>query len=378
MANINWRIKLIKSDGSLFSTANVADAMVRLRESDVSGADLGAYGQFTEVGNGLWEIEVGDDESGFYLVQISEDAGVTYSNVDGYAPKLLILNEVLTLANAQTVSGNKTFSGDNILSGDNSVTGTIDVVASGFKIGGTIVSVTAAELNILDGATLTTAELNRLAGNGTTLDKLLTDATAESISAPSKVQETDTHVVISVDEIADSDGNALVGKYRFQYVFNNTASDTPSATDSEIISGDNTVKIEKPNTGDSVYDSTAYLHVRVQFENATGNTGWSIVLDTSVTEPESTLTDAGVIEELASGTDNATAVLRAIVNLISDNSTIGRIMAEEKKHAYLSGSGAPSVSADYVGQWYLDTSNENWYKAIDTGNETRADDWTQL
>ncbi len=74
-------------------------------------------------------------------------------------------------------------------------------------------------------------------------------------------------------------GIALSGPYTIEYIVDNTATIDWSLTTSQetLISTQNHVAVPKPVEGDSVYNSTAYVHYRVKFTNAnsTSYTPWT-------------------------------------------------------------------------------------------------------
>jgi len=188
MADIRYEVKLWQSDGTVFSSALETGGAVRLRSSTVAGADSGEYtgndatsGVFTEVGQGLWYIMIDSADSGYFRIESYTTAAGAYSAVDGFNPKYISLAPFLPTAGG-TMSGN-------IVMADNSVTGLdtltftdtdgtvagianknlvdkattetvtgawahtgfIDITASKLKIGGTVVSSTAADLNLVSG-----------------------------------------------------------------------------------------------------------------------------------------------------------------------------------------------------------------------------------
>ncbi len=187
MADIRWEVKIWQTDGTVFSGANEAGAEVRLRESDTAGADGGEYtgnvagtGVFTDRLQGLWSIEIDSGDSGWYLVQSKTTATGVWADVKGFAPIYITRDEFLPLSGG-TMSGNIVM-GDNDITGisdisftngavgtinsivaDNLVdksagadisgnwnhTGFVDITANKLKIGGTAMTMTAAQLNLL-------------------------------------------------------------------------------------------------------------------------------------------------------------------------------------------------------------------------------------
>ena len=105
---------------------------------------------------------------------------------------------IMTLAEAQTITGNKSFN-SNLTIADG--TNDLDVVShdgtNGLKLGGTLVTSTAAELNILDGVTSTAAELNILDGVTSSATEInYVDITATGTAQASKALVTDGSVDI--------------------------------------------------------------------------------------------------------------------------------------------------------------------------------------
>jgi len=79
------------------------------------------------------------------------------------------------------------------------------------------------------------------------------------------------------------------------------------------------------------------------------------------------LSDDEFLAKLVDGSANSNSALSYISNLMSDSAVVGRIMAEQKRTSYISGTVTPvaTVIPDYVGQEYLDTVTGIWYKAVD-------------
>lgn len=223
MADVRWEIYIRQSDGTDFSVANETGAAVRLRSSTASGGDGGEYtgnvagsGDFSETGNGNWYIQIDSGDSDWYLVESMTTATGSWASVNGFAPIYIIRDDMLPLTGG-TMSGN-------IVMGDNSVTGLdtltftdvdgtiagianknlvdkaaaetvtgvwshtafIDITKDKLKIGGTAVTITAAEANMLDGLT-TTSKLM-------TMDTSLADRTTALTNAdtPKQLAYTDT------------------------------------------------------------------------------------------------------------------------------------------------------------------------------------------
>ena len=191
MADVRQEVYILQSDGTAFSSANEAGAEVRLRESTAGGADGGEYtgnvaasGDFIEVGNGLWYINIDTTDSGYYLVESNTTAAGAWTSVNGYAPAYFILSNPLFLSGG-TMTANIAM-GDNSVTGINDITftdgasgtinsiiannlidratpgtisgtltqtGFIDITASKLKIGGTAVTATAANMNQLSALT---------------------------------------------------------------------------------------------------------------------------------------------------------------------------------------------------------------------------------
>jgi len=187
MADVRWEVYIRQSDGTDFSSVNEAGAAVRLRESTTAGADSGEYtgnvagsGAFSETGKGLWYIQIDSGDSGWYLVESYTTASGAWADVNGFAPIYITREEFLPLAGG-TMSGNIVM-GDNSITGVNDITftddasgtigaiisdnlldksanetiagdwactGFVDITASKLKIAGTVVSMSAAQLNAL-------------------------------------------------------------------------------------------------------------------------------------------------------------------------------------------------------------------------------------
>lgn len=67
--------------------------------------------------------------------------------------------------------------------------------------------------------------------------------------------------------------------------------------------------------------------------------------------------------------------LRQIMGRINELATrIKRLEAQEPP-GFQTGSGAPGSTPNYTGEWYLDTTNDKWYRAADTSG---SGDWKAL
>ena len=170
--DITYQIGLKDTDGTEFNVGAPAGAAVRLMNSNVAGTAVSPFGLFTPVGHGLWSIQISDQESGYYRVESYTTASGAYAAVPGMSPLKIELALVCDLATAQTVAGAKIFSGACEVTGAWTVAGTVDFTKDKLKIGGTTVTASAAELNILDEVTATKDELNILAGVTATKDEI--------------------------------------------------------------------------------------------------------------------------------------------------------------------------------------------------------------
>ncbi len=107
---------------------------------------------------------------------------------------------VVSLSGNQTITGNKTYSGTSDFTGP-------------LKIDGVTVSATAAELNKLDGATITTAELNYLAGVSsniqTQLNAIQSDVNQNESDADAGIAANEVHIdnLVSLSGVAKDDAD---------------------------------------------------------------------------------------------------------------------------------------------------------------------------
>ena len=165
MADIKYQIDLKDTaTGKVFSGTEFPGAEVKLQNCDSEGTYDSDKLSFSEIGFGVWQALIDIEDTGFYLVQTSTDASPTLADVEGMNPiKIDELLSVNTSAN-QTVAGAKIFSGACEVTGAWTVAGTVDFTKDKLKIGGTTVTASAAELNILDEVTATKDELNILVG----------------------------------------------------------------------------------------------------------------------------------------------------------------------------------------------------------------------
>lgn len=186
------------------------------------------------------------------------------------------------------------------------------------------------------------------------------------------------HAKLLCTKVVDGNGDPVLGQYSFQYVYkNDTVVDPPNdiswgVETTDISQAGNLLEITIPEPGDVLYsggdEGYCYLYARVKFENLVSETALSYDNE-AVAEPDDP-SDAGIVEELADGGENARAVLRAIVGMISEDSAVGRMMLAARDD-FKQGAGTPTTTStvpDYVGQWYFDTTNEDWYRAVDTVN----------
>jgi uncharacterized protein YaaQ len=187
MADIRYqKLFLDESDGSAYSTSNVATADVRLRTSDSDGSDNGEYtgnvassGDFTEVGNGFWYIGIDENDSGLYRIEIYDNTTSSWTAVNGAAPVKIDLedyvktkSESVMLANidmanydidevenvnfandtSTITSPSKSFEIQKLLdkTASETITGDYDFTGA-LKKGGTTITATAAEINRLSG-----------------------------------------------------------------------------------------------------------------------------------------------------------------------------------------------------------------------------------
>lgn len=174
-------------------------------------------GDFSYDSNGIWNINVNDNDSGVFIVKSSTDSGVTYDEVDGLNPVPIILRDMLTLnggtmegdinmasnkiknvssisftgasaklhnidvGNLLDKSSNETITGDFTFSGDNSIEGSLNITsASKLKINGGKLSdsLTASDLNMISGLYETGAKvLTTSKGVGSKSSDVLTSTT---------------------------------------------------------------------------------------------------------------------------------------------------------------------------------------------------------
>lgn len=187
-------------------------------------------------------------------------------------------------------------------------------------------------------------------------------------------------VFIVTPPIVDGSGMSAQGRYVLDYVFkNDVVADPPNdiswgVETTQLSTSDSQMALNAPDNGDALYSGgTAgycYMYARIRFENLSSidnETPWSYD-NLTIAEPDAGLTDAGVVDLLAAGGSNAAKVIKAIAGLISDDATIGRIIANYTRD-YVTGAGTPAGTTtvpDFIGQLYFDSTNENWYKAVDT------------
>lgn len=59
-----------------------------------------------------------------------------------------------------------------------------------------------------------------------------------------------------------------------------------------------------------------------------------------------------------------------ILEKVNDLGRRVRALEAQELEGFLTGAGAPAVTPAYIGQWYLDTTNDKWYRATDTVSST--------
>ena len=144
-----------------------------------------------------------------------EWATSTSAAIDGTANG--VDNRIATYSSASALNGeaNLTFDGSTLtVTGDATIAdgaNDLDVAShdgtNGLKLAGTLVTATAAELNIMDGVTSTTAELNILDGVTVTTGQINNTVTTHTAAAPSALTSSSTRVHL-VD--TSSNGNATI------------------------------------------------------------------------------------------------------------------------------------------------------------------------
>ena len=196
-----------RGDGSSSNTANrgfIWDESADEFATIVANTEAGTTAGNVTI-NDYAPLHVGaitaDDASTFTAGASFGDANIT--NVGNIA-----LDSITADGSTITITGNTTFADGaydfDIASHDTS---------NGLKLGGTLVSATAAEINKLDGVTATTAELNILAGVTTTaaeLNKLDgdTSATSTTIVDADRVVLNDNGTIV---QVAVSDFKTYIG-----------------------------------------------------------------------------------------------------------------------------------------------------------------------
>jgi hypothetical protein len=186
MAEIKF-LKLFTTiaDSTAYSSSNYINAGIRLRYSDSDGSDNGEYtgntvssGNFTEIGNGYWYININENDSGLYRIEYYDNDASAWAYIDGAAPIKIDLTNYISKDIADTKIGNLNMSGYNLTAKNILLDTPSSLIKSGFtevelqnipdkaaneditgnynftggvKINGSAINVTAAELNKLDG-----------------------------------------------------------------------------------------------------------------------------------------------------------------------------------------------------------------------------------
>jgi len=108
--------------------------------------------------------------TGVSTIVLTENEYVTFeTDSTGLTWNIICSSDALNLGGLSSSQflrsdANDTATGDLTFSGDNSYTGQSDFDLNGIEIASVPVTTTAAELNLLDGATVTTAEINNIDG----------------------------------------------------------------------------------------------------------------------------------------------------------------------------------------------------------------------
>jgi hypothetical protein len=196
-----------RGDGSSSNTANRGFIW------DESADEFATIAANTEAGTTAGNVTI-NDYAPLHVGAITADdastftAGASFGDANITNVGNIALDSITADGSTITITGNTTFADGSfdfdIASHDTS---------NGLKLGGTLVSATAAELNKLDGVTATTAELNILAGVNTTaaeLNKLDggTSATSTTIVDADRVVLNDNGTIV---QVAVSDIKTYIG-----------------------------------------------------------------------------------------------------------------------------------------------------------------------
>ena len=196
-----------RGDGSSSNTANRGFIW------DESADEFATIAANTEAGTTAGNVTI-NDYAPLHVGAITADdastftAGASFGDANITNVGNIALDSITADGSTITITGNTTFADGSfdfdIASHDTS---------NGLKLGGTLVSATAAELNKLDGVTATTAELNILAGVTTTaaeINKLdgNTSATGTTIVDADRVVLNDNGTIV---QVAVSDIKTYIG-----------------------------------------------------------------------------------------------------------------------------------------------------------------------
>ena len=196
-----------RGDGSSSNTANRGFIW------DESADEFATIAANTEAGTTTGNITI-NDYAPLHVGAITADdastftAGASFGDANITNVGNIALDSITADGSTITITGNTTFADGSfdfdIASHDTS---------NGLKLGGTLVSATAAEINKLDGVTATTAELNILAGVTTTaaeINKLdgNTSATGTTIVDADRVVLNDNGTIV---QVAVSDIKTYIG-----------------------------------------------------------------------------------------------------------------------------------------------------------------------
>ena len=66
--------------------------------------------------------------------------------------------------------------------------------------------------------------------------------------------------------------------------------------------------------------------------------------------------------------DNA---IHQIIHTITDAKRRLAALEAQEVETFLADAGAPTVTPQFIGQWYLDTSNEVWYRATGVSSSSK-------
>ena len=256
-----------------------------------------------------------------FFTGVSESAGLASGAIDATAKMTLSANGLLTVADDLVIKGGGTIGGANdtdlLTLGTNILTVAGEVSMTTLDIGGTNVTATAAELNILDGVTASASELNILDGKSFVDEDDMSSNSATAIASQQSIKafvDGKTYDDVSVANLK----TRLAGGFGSNAVQIGDSDDTITIPGNLVVSGTQTIQNE---TVQVVENNT------ILFEGATDDANETklTVIDPTADRTISLPNVSGTIPVLAAASTTQISSTPAELNLL-DGSSAGTIV----------------------------------------------------